>query len=155
MSKQDWNADFESLARQYWSGWNEMMRQAAGAPASPLAGMGDAFAPAGFSIPGFGAPAFGANPFAGAWPGTMPGAGGWQDALAQWSRFAQSSMGSRKPGLADTFDDTLGRFQQQAGAYAHQMIDVLGVTGFIGVQGIVFISLLLAASAYDFARRQF
>lgn len=126
MSKQDWNADFESLARQYWSGWNEMMRQAAGAPASPLAGMGDAFAPAGFSIPGFGAPAFGANPFAGAWPGTMPGAGGWEDALAQWSRFAQSSMASRQSGFADTFNDTLGRFQQQAGDWYGRMQQMAG-----------------------------
>lgn len=126
MAKQDWNADFESLARQYWSGWNEMMRQAAGAPASPFAGMGGAFAPAGFSMPGFGAPAFGANPFAGAWPGTMPDAGGWEDALAQWSRFAQSSMGSRQSGFADTFNDTLGRFQQQAGDWYGRMQQMAG-----------------------------
>lgn len=46
-------------------------------------------------------------------------------------------------------------FIQQAGRYAHVMIDVLGTGGFIAVQGIVFIALLLAASAFDFARRQF
>ena len=129
MAKQDWNADFESLARQYWSGWNEMMRQAAGTPASPFAGMGSGFAPAGFSMPGFGAPAFGANPFAGGYPGAMAGMqgmGGWQDALAQWSRFAQSSMGLRQPDLADTFNDTLGRFQQQAGDWYGRMQQVAG-----------------------------
>ncbi len=46
-------------------------------------------------------------------------------------------------------------FQHQAGPYAHAMIETLGVGGFIGVQGVVFIALLLAASAYDFVRRQF
>ena len=24
----NWNGDFDALARQYWAGWNEMMRQA-------------------------------------------------------------------------------------------------------------------------------
>jgi hypothetical protein len=42
-----------------------------------------------------------------------------------------------------------------AGTYAHRMAEVLGVEGFIGVQGLFCIFLLLAASSYDFIRRQF
>lgn len=120
MATQDWSGDFDALARQYWNGWNEMMRQAAGAqaaPASPFAGMGQ-----GFAMPGFGAPAF-AQP---AWPGAMPGMGGWQDALSQWSRIAQSMGGQRPPDLADTVEATLGRFQQQAGDWYGRMQQLAG-----------------------------
>lgn len=42
-----------------------------------------------------------------------------------------------------------------AGKYVMQMIDTLGIYGFIGVQGIVFVLLLLAATAFDFSRREF
>ena len=121
MATQDWSGDFDALARQYWNGWNEMMRQAAGAqavPASRFAGMGQ-----GFSMPGFGAPAF-AQP---AWPSAIPGmGGGWQDALSQWSRIAQSMGGQRPPDLADTVEATLGRFQQQAGDWYGRMQQLAG-----------------------------
>lgn len=46
-------------------------------------------------------------------------------------------------------------FTDQAGAYAHAIVDIAGMNGFILLQGFVFISLLLAASAFDFVRRQF
>lgn len=42
-----------------------------------------------------------------------------------------------------------------AGPYAQAMIAHLGVMGFLSAQGILFIGLLLAASAFDFARRRF
>lgn len=118
MANPAWTSDFEALARQYWAGWNEMMRQAAGAaaPASPFA-MGQ-----GFTMPGFGAPTFGAPGMA----GVMPGMGGWQDALAQWNRFAQTAMGTRQPDFADTLNDTLGRFQQQAGDWFGRMQQLAG-----------------------------
>lgn len=40
-------------------------------------------------------------------------------------------------------------------AYAVSMVEMLGVHGFILVQGVVFIALLLAAAAFDFVRREF
>ena len=47
------------------------------------------------------------------------------------------------------------KFLPDAGAYAYWMVEHLGLAGFIGVQGIVFVALLMSASAYDFLRRQF
>ena len=122
----NWNGDFESLARQYWAGWNEMMRQAAnmqGVPAHPFGGMGG-MGP-GFSMPGFGAPSF-AQP---AWPGAMPNMGGWQDALTQWNRFAQAMGTQTQPDLNATLDATLGRFQQQAGDWYGRMQQLAGELG--------------------------
>lgn len=121
----DWNSDFDALARQYWAGWNEMMRQAAnvqGAQASPFAGMGGMGQ--GFAMPGFGAPAFGQAP----WPGVTShmGMGGWQDALAQWGRYAQSMGAQQAPDLNATLNDTLGRFQQQAGDWYGRMQQLAG-----------------------------
>lgn len=120
----NWNGDFDGLARQYWAGWNEMMRQAAsaqGAPASPFAGMGGMGQ--GFAMPGFGAPSF-VQP---AWPGAMPNnMGGWQDALGQWARFAQSMGAQQQPDLNATLNDTLGRFQQQAGDWYGRMQQLAG-----------------------------
>lgn len=116
----NWNSDFDALARQYWAGWNEMMRQAAGAqsaPVSPFGGLGP-----GFAMPGFGAPAF-AQP---AWPSAMPNMGGWQDALGQWTRFAQSMGAQQPPDLNATLNDTLGRFQQQAGDWYGRMQQLAG-----------------------------
>ena len=116
----NWNSDFDTLARQYWAGWNEMMRQAAGAqsaPVSPFGGLGP-----GFAMPGFGAPAF-AQP---AWPSAMPNMGGWQDALGQWTRFAQSMGAQQPPDLNATLNDTLGRFQQQAGDWYGRMQQLAG-----------------------------
>lgn len=46
-------------------------------------------------------------------------------------------------------------FMKDGGDYSYMVIDQLGLAAFIGLQGMVFISLLLAASAYDFIRRQF
>lgn len=43
----------------------------------------------------------------------------------------------------------------RATAYAQGLIEVLGINGFIAVQGIVFVALLLAAAAFDFLRREF
>jgi ABC-type transport system involved in multi-copper enzyme maturation permease subunit len=42
-----------------------------------------------------------------------------------------------------------------SGAYAEAMMTHLGVLGFVSVQGVLFIALLLAATAFDFARRRF
>lgn len=47
------------------------------------------------------------------------------------------------------------KFLPDAGDYAYAMISHLGLAGFIGVQGLVFAGLLLAAAAYDFTRKQF
>lgn len=46
-------------------------------------------------------------------------------------------------------------FLRDAGPYAHKMMDLLGMTGFISVQAVVFIGLILCCSAFDFSRRQF
>lgn len=113
----DWSGDFEALARQYWSGWNDMMRQAAGAQpgGSPFPNIG-----AGFAMPGFGAPGLAGL------GGGMPASGGWQEALAQWSRLAQG-MGVQRPvGLDGTINDTLARFQQQAGDWYGRMQQLAG-----------------------------
>jgi hypothetical protein len=44
---------------------------------------------------------------------------------------------------------------RDSGIYAQKMIGALGVMGFVSVQGVLFIALLLAASAFDFVRRRF
>ena len=44
---------------------------------------------------------------------------------------------------------------EKASAYAVAMVDTLGVPGFILAQGAAFVALLLAAAAFDFARREF
>lgn len=46
-------------------------------------------------------------------------------------------------------------FTEEAGRYAHMMVANLGILGFITLQGAVFILLLLAATAFDFVRREF
>lgn len=46
-------------------------------------------------------------------------------------------------------------FMPQAGAYSYAVMEHLGLTGFFLLQGILFAGLLLAASAYDFTRKQF
>ena len=46
-------------------------------------------------------------------------------------------------------------FTTEAGAYAHIMIERLGLLGFISVQGVIFMALLLAAALFDFLRREF
>ena len=47
------------------------------------------------------------------------------------------------------------KFLPNTGSTAYWMAEHLGLAGFISVQGLVFISLLLTATAYDFTRRQF
>lgn len=47
------------------------------------------------------------------------------------------------------------KFLEDASAYAHLMVEHLGLAGFIAVQGIIFSSLLLVAAIHDFMRRQF
>ncbi len=44
---------------------------------------------------------------------------------------------------------------KEAGRAAHFIVEQVGVVGFIGLQGVVFILLLLAATAFDFARKEF
>lgn len=46
-------------------------------------------------------------------------------------------------------------FLEYTGSYAHMMISHIGILGFIVLQGGLFIALLLAAAAFDFARREF
>ncbi len=45
--------------------------------------------------------------------------------------------------------------QEHANTYAQTMVEHLGVSGFVVIQGIFFVTLLLAASLYDFIRRRF
>ena len=42
-----------------------------------------------------------------------------------------------------------------AGSYAHGVIEALGVSGFIVVQGLVFVCLVLGAAIFDFLRHEF
>ncbi|PJK06548.1 hypothetical protein CO612_02965 [Lysobacteraceae bacterium NML71-0210] len=107
----NWPGDFESLARQYWAGWSEMMRQAA-------SGQAGFAAPQGFSMPGFSSPAFGAMPQMG-----MPSPLSWPQMLAQWSQMAMSMVQPQPqmPGLDAALNDTLGRFQAQAGDWYGRM----------------------------------
>jgi ABC-type transport system involved in multi-copper enzyme maturation permease subunit len=44
---------------------------------------------------------------------------------------------------------------KDARPYAHFMTDHLGVMGFVSMQGILFIALLLSATTFDFVRRRF
>jgi hypothetical protein len=46
-------------------------------------------------------------------------------------------------------------FLERAGTYAHQLMETLGIIGFMATQGILFIGLMLFAAAFDFLRRQF
>jgi len=47
------------------------------------------------------------------------------------------------------------KFMRDGGDYSYRIMEHLGLTGFIGVQGVIFVALLLAAASYDFMRRQF
>lgn len=47
------------------------------------------------------------------------------------------------------------KFLPDASAYAHDVMMHIGLAGFIGLQCIVFVALLLGAAMYDFRRRQF
>lgn len=45
--------------------------------------------------------------------------------------------------------------REDAGRYAATLSDMFGVGGFVGMQAVLFIALMLLASAYDFMRREF
>jgi ABC-type transport system involved in multi-copper enzyme maturation permease subunit len=47
------------------------------------------------------------------------------------------------------------KFLPNASSYAYWLLEHLGVIGFIGLQGVIFIALLLAAAAHDFMKREF
>lgn len=117
--------DIESLARQYWSRWGEMLR--AGAQPGFQAG---AF-PAGGGFPGAG---FANGGFAGGFPGMagMPGTGfgsgapeatgaggatmpGWNEAVAWWSQLATGA------GAGQPADAAVERFNAQARGWFAQM----------------------------------
>ena len=65
------NDDFETLARQYWSRWGEMLRGAGSAPGAP-------FGPAG------------SVGYPGASPAAVPG---WNEAVAWWSKTKRGRTG--------------------------------------------------------------
>lgn len=44
---------------------------------------------------------------------------------------------------------------ENASDYSHGLIDMLGIGGFVFAQGLCFLALLLAATSFDFSRRQF
>jgi len=46
-------------------------------------------------------------------------------------------------------------FTQQAGPYAHMLVEHLGLLGFITLQGVCFSALLVLAALFDFLRREF
>lgn len=46
-------------------------------------------------------------------------------------------------------------FTNEAGAYAHMLVERLGLLGFISLQGIMFSGLVLLAALFDFLRREF
>lgn len=93
-----WPADFEQLSRQYWTAWNEMMRNAgmAGAPTPPSFGFGPGLA----GNRGFGVP--GAMPGMGGFglPG-MGGAPGWREAMAFWNNAASGIPDAGVRNVAD------------------------------------------------------
>lgn len=109
-----WPADFEQLSRQYWTAWNEMMRNG-GAAASPFGAA--PVSPFGFSPGMMGAPGFGM-------PGAMPGMGGmmgggapagWREAMAFWNNAA--TMGTPDRGVRNVAD----RMNAQASTWWSEM----------------------------------
>ncbi|QDH69869.1 class III poly(R)-hydroxyalkanoic acid synthase subunit PhaE [Marilutibacter alkalisoli] len=95
MANNPFGGDFESLARQYWNQWGEMMR--AGAAPGPFA-----------------APSASATP-------EMPG---WDEAINWWSRLAAGGGQSDVNAAVGRFDrqarDWFGRIQQLAAGFAGQ-----------------------------------
>lgn len=110
-----WPADFEQLSRQYWSAWNEMMRNGGASAASfappPASAFG--FPPGMGAMPGFGMP--GAMPGMGGFG--MPGMGaapGWREAMAFWNNAA---MGVPDRGVRNVAD----RMNAQASVWWSEM----------------------------------
>lgn len=108
------NDDFESLARQYWSRWGEMLRSAPASPTSTPEFSTPGFAAAGFPGGGFPGAGFPGAGFAGA---TSPGAAGampgWNEAAAWWSQLASGGKGPA--------DAAVERFSNQARGWFGQM----------------------------------
>ncbi len=48
-----------------------------------------------------------------------------------------------------------GTLSKNVPVWGQQLFETVGMTGFIGLQGLFFLGLVLAATAYDFNRRQF
>lgn len=46
-------------------------------------------------------------------------------------------------------------YVENAGAFAHNMVQTLGLGGFVGAQGLISVAVLLCAAAFDFLRREF
>lgn len=46
-------------------------------------------------------------------------------------------------------------FTEEAGEYAHRLVSMLGLAGFIAAQGALSVLLFIFAAAYDFLRREF
>ncbi len=111
-----WPADFEQLSRQYWTAWNEMMRNG-GAAASPF-GAAPA-SPFGFSPGMMGTPGFGMPGMAGMMGGAMPGMGGapagWREAMAFWNN--NVAMGIPDAGVRNVAD----RMNAQASTWWSEM----------------------------------
>ncbi len=107
-----WPADFEQLSRQYWTAWNDMMRNGGAAP-SPFGAVHAS--PFGFSPGMMGAPGFGM-------PGAMPGMAGmmggapagWREAMAFWNNAA---MGVPDRGVRNVAD----RMNAQASTWWSEM----------------------------------
>lgn len=46
-------------------------------------------------------------------------------------------------------------FTEQAGALAHKLVEVMGLGGFLTMQGLLSIFIFMSAAAFDFLRREF
>ncbi len=66
------------------------------------------------------------------------------DLMGQTSWLVYGQEGSGGMGLTE-----------EAGRYVRQMLSVLGIAGFMMVQGVLSIALFIFAAAYDFLRREF
>ena len=117
-----WPADFEQLSRQYWTAWNEMMRNG-GAAASPFGA--PHVSPFGFGMPG-------AMPgMAGMMGGAMPGMGGmpagWREAMAFWNNAAMGVPDRGVRNVADRMNAQAstwwGEMQKMAAQFAAQNAD--------------------------------
>ena len=51
--------------------------------------------------------------------------------------------------------DKVIHYTRDAEMYSHKMIDVLGVLGFVSLQSMLFIALILCATLHDFTKKQF
>lgn len=132
-----WPADFEQLSRQYWTAWNEMMRNS-GAAASPF-GAAPA-SPFGFGsgmpgMQGFGMPGFAMPGMPGMMGGAMPGMGGapagWREAMAFWNNAAMGVPDQGVRNVADRMNAQASTWwsemQKMAAQLASQNADAAGI----------------------------